>query len=131
MITDGMIFSPSREQRVKAFREAADKKTILEEVDESVIRCLQEEIDEMWEAVFEYLNSPNTIAFRQNMVKELADVQYTLSQLALYLNVNLEEAFTRVHESNITKVVNGKIILREDGKILKPATYQAPDMNGL
>ena len=125
-----LVFNQSREQRVKQFREAAGKMTILEEADESVIRCLQEEIDEMWEAVYEYLNSP-TEEFRQPMVKELADVQYTLSQLAIYLNVNLEEAFTRVHESNMTKVVDGKILYREDGKILKPATYEAPNMSGI
>ena len=120
----------NREDRVEAFRRAAGKGNIYKQVDESVYRCLQEEYDEANEAIVEYLNSP-TDETRQNVAKELADLQYVLSQMALYLNIDLEEAFSRVHESNMTKVVDGKILYRDDGKILKPATYRKPDMSGI
>lgn len=68
---------------------------------------------------------------REDIVKELADLQYVLSGFAWRMGINLEAAFNRVHASNMTKVVDGKVIRREDGKILKPATYVAPDMSGL
>ena len=40
----------------------------------------------------------------------------------------IEEIFDEIHRSNMTKVVDGKIIKREDGKILKPHTYQKPNI---
>jgi hypothetical protein len=36
------------------------------------------------------------------------------------------EAFKRVHESNMSKLVDGKPLLREDGKILKGKNYKPP-----
>jgi hypothetical protein len=36
------------------------------------------------------------------------------------------EAFKRVHESNMSKLVDGKPLLREDGKILKGPNYRPP-----
>ena len=68
---------------------------------------------------------------RENLVKELADVQYTLSGLALYLGVDLEEAFNRVHANNMSKLIDGKIARAENGKVLKPEGYVKADMRGL
>lgn len=68
---------------------------------------------------------------RENLVKELADVQYTLSGLALYLETNLEEAFNRVHTNNMSKLIDGKIVRAENGKVLKPEGYVKADMRGL
>jgi len=39
-----------------------------------------------------------------------------------------EEAFKRVHTSNMSKLVDGKPMRREDGKVLKGPNYQAPDL---
>jgi len=120
----------TREQKVQQFRQAANKGTINDEADSSVYRCLQEEYDEACEAIIEYLNSPDE-STRKNLAKELADLQYVLSQVAVYLNLDLEEAFERVHVSNMSKLVEGKALLREDGKILKGPKYQTPDMSGI
>lgn len=44
----------------------------------------------------------------------------------------LEEAFARVHKSNMTKLgEDGKPIRRPDGKILKGPNYAAPDLSDL
>lgn len=43
----------------------------------------------------------------------------------------LNEAFVRVHKSNMTKLANGKLVKREDGKILKPDSYEPPDLMDL
>ncbi len=69
-----------------------------------------------------------------NMLKELADVQVVLSGAAVALKPlkNIEEAFTRVHQSNMSKLgKDGKPILREDGKVLKGPYYSKPDLSDL
>lgn len=40
----------------------------------------------------------------------------------------LNEAFVRVHKSNMSKLTAGKLVKRADGKILKPDTYRPPNM---
>jgi len=58
----------------------------------------------------------------------LADINYlvlgTVNQFGLHKHwdeINLE-----VHRSNITKCIDGKLTKRDDGKILKPSTYEPP-----
>jgi len=66
------------------------------------------------------------------MTKEAADVQYVLSGLAVTLDLPLEEAFLRVHKSNMSKLDdNGKPLYREDGKVLKGPNYQPPNLEDL
>jgi predicted HAD superfamily Cof-like phosphohydrolase len=69
-----------------------------------------------------------------NMLKEMADVQVVLSGTSVALKPlkRFDEAFARVHESNMSKLgADGKPILREDGKILKGPSYFAPDLSDL
>src|SRR5574337_152945 len=40
----------------------------------------------------------------------------------------IKEAFRRVHASNMSKLVDGKPLRREDGKILKPPHYKPPEL---
>ena len=42
-----------------------------------------------------------------------------------------EEAFNRVHENNLTKFPNGKVLRNPDGKILKPEGFKAVDLKDL
>lgn len=67
----------------------------------------------------------------EEVAKELADLVYVVYGTAIALGINLDEAIRRVHESNLTKLVDGKPEYREDGKILKGPHYQAPDMEGV
>ena len=72
--------------------------------------------------------------FYINMLKELADVQVVLSGASVALKPlkNLEEAFTRVFHSNMSKLgENGKPIWRKDGKVLKGPNYFKPDLSDL
>lgn len=69
-----------------------------------------------------------------NMLKELADVQITLSGMSVALRPlrELQAAFERVHESNMSKLgADGNPIYREDGKILKGPNYFSPDLSDL
>lgn len=69
---------------------------------------------------------------KARLLKELADLQYVISGLAVELGLPLDIAFNRVHESNMTKLgEDGKPVYREDGKILKGPNYRPPDMESL
>ena len=69
---------------------------------------------------------------RQKLLKELADLQYVISQFAIRFHLPLQEAFERVHASNMSKLdEDGKPIYREDGKVLKGPNYQPPDLSDL
>ena len=65
------------------------------------------------------------------MFKELADLQYVLSGMVVSLGIPMEEVFTRVHNSNMSKLVDGKPLKREDGKFLKGPNYKKPDLSDL
>ena len=65
------------------------------------------------------------------MFKELADLQYVLSGMVVSLGIPMEEVFNRVHNSNMSKLVDGKPIKREDGKFLKGPNYKKPDLSDL
>jgi predicted HAD superfamily Cof-like phosphohydrolase len=66
---------------------------------------------------------------REHLLKELADLVYVCHQMAAAFDWDLQSAYNRVHESNMSKVgVDGKPIRREDGKILKGPTYFEPSL---
>lgn len=69
-----------------------------------------------------------------NMLKELADVQVVISGTSVAIKPlqNLEDAFLRVFESNMSKLGDdGKPLYREDGKVLKGPNYFPPDLSDL
>ena len=63
---------------------------------------------------------------REEALKELADLTYVCFQLAAAAGWDLPEALDRVHESNLSKLVDGKPVKREDGKVLKGPNYHPP-----
>ena len=65
------------------------------------------------------------------MFKELADLQYVLSGMVVSFGIPMEEVFQRVHNSNMSKLVDGKPLKREDGKFLKGPNYKKPDLSDL
>lgn len=69
---------------------------------------------------------------KERLLKEMADLQYVLSGLAVAMGLPLQVAFTRVHKSNMSKLgEDGKPVYREDGKVLKGANYSPPDLEDL
>lgn len=58
----------------------------------------------------------------------LLDVIYYGLNCAAKQKFPLNEMFQEVHNANMSKAVNGKFQRREDGKIIKPANWQAPDL---
>ena len=69
---------------------------------------------------------------RENLLKELCDLQYVISGRAVAFGLPLQVAFNRVHASNMSKLgEDGKPIYREDGKVLKGPNYEPPDLKDL
>ena len=67
----------------------------------------------------------------ENQLKELADLVYVAFQFAEAAAWDLDVALERVHKSNMSKMVNGKALRREDGKVLKGPNYQKPNLEDL
>jgi predicted HAD superfamily Cof-like phosphohydrolase len=126
------MFDMTREDKVNEFRQAGGKKNYDEAPEDTglICSCIIEETTELLEAIQNFTDEPSEDN-RKQVCKEWADAQYVLSQAALFFDIPADPAFNRVHDSNMSKVVGGKIFYREDGKILKPDTYVAPDMSGL
>ena len=63
----------------------------------------------------------------------LGDMLYVLVGTILEhgMHHKIEEVFSEIHRSNMTKVVDGKVVRREDGKILKPETYEKPNIEAI
>ncbi len=68
---------------------------------------------------------------RLNQLKELADLVFVCYQYAAARGWNLDEAMRRIFESNMSKLVDGKPLRREDGKVLKGPNYQPPILDDL
>jgi len=127
-----MFNERKREAAVADFMAAAGVTTYEDRPEKigMVLSCLMEEVTELLDAVTDYRTKPSPET-RASLCKEWADAQYVLSQLAVYFSIPADASFNRVHESNMSKVVDGKIRSREDGKVLKPEGYKPPDMTGL
>lgn len=68
---------------------------------------------------------------REAALKELADLVYVCFQFAAAAGWDLNEALDRVHKSNLSKLVDGKPVKREDGKVLKGENYKPPILTDL
>jgi hypothetical protein len=57
-----------------------------------------------------------------------ADLVWVVKGLFTTLGIDFDQVWEEIRASNMSKVVEGKVIRREDGKILKPDTYFKPDI---
>lgn len=90
------------------------------------ISLIEEEFDELIEAWKE-----ECLMGAGPVLKELADLVYVCFQLAAARGWDLSTALCRVHESNMSKLVNGKPLRNEDGKVLKGPNYKPPTLTDL
>ena len=73
----------------------------------------------------------NSKSLHEHAIKELSDLVYVCYQYAENMGWDLDEALRRVHESNMSKLEDGKAVYREDGKVLKGAHYKPPTLSDL
>ena len=68
----------------------------------------------------------------EEIMKEACDLVYVILGTFVEFGWDFDEAFKRVHESNMSKLdAEGKPIYREDGKVLKGPNYHKPDLSDL
>jgi predicted HAD superfamily Cof-like phosphohydrolase len=93
-----------------------------EEMIELRIKLLKEEVEEYAEAA----RAGDLV----EVLDALADIGYILAGTIINHGMQniYDDAFSEVHRSNMAKLVNGKVIRREDGKVLKPEGWQPPQL---
>ena len=83
-------------------------------------KLIQEELDEL-KASFQ----------EENIVEvadAIADLLYVVYGAGAACGLPVDEIFAEVHRSNMTKFPNGKVLKNEYGKIIKPDTYEQPNL---
>ena len=66
-----------------------------------------------------------------NLAVELADIIYIACGTAVSYGIPLDEVFEAIHNANMNKLIDGKVIRREDGKIKKPEGWQPANIEGI
>jgi predicted HAD superfamily Cof-like phosphohydrolase len=79
-------------------------------------KMVNDELDELEEATT-----------KVDQADALVDAIYYICDCAARHGMNLDPLFDIVHGANMKKVINGKVIRREDGKILKPEGWERPE----
>jgi NTP pyrophosphatase (non-canonical NTP hydrolase) len=116
-------------QQAITFRQAMDQplNTSDENVYELQFSLIEEEFHELRDAFVTELDGVT----KEEQLKELADLVFVCYQYAAARGWNLDVAMRRVFESNMSKLVDGKPLRREDGKVLKGPNYQPPILEDL
>jgi predicted HAD superfamily Cof-like phosphohydrolase len=109
----------------RAFGQRIGEQPALPEMEERNLRylLLEEEFNE-----YEKAESENDLV---EIADALADIIYIACGTAVSYGIPLDKIFDEVHRSNMTKLVDGKVLRRKDGKIQKPAGWTAPDVAGI
>lgn len=131
----------SREEVVRRFSKAMGQPTEVSNPTSALLefryKLLLEEVAEVGEEIAYAMAESNFKSgvphkVKVRLLKELADVQYVLSGMAVTLDLPLEEAFLRVHESNMSKLDDtGHPVYHASGKVLKGKNYMAPYLDDL
>lgn len=107
-----------------AFLDAGDVEKFTLAAERLAFELIKEEVEELGQEPY-YMAWPEP-----NAIKEVLDIIYVAAQ---YLNVTIGPdkalaAWQALHENNMSKCVDGKLIKRKDGKIMKPEGYQKLDL---
>lgn len=110
------------------FREVMGQPTGLftPEINQLQLLLITEEFNELFDALGDaerFIQNPRA---REHALKELADLVYVCFQMAAAFGWELDEALDRVHKSNLSKLVDGLPLKREDGKVIKGPNYEPP-----
>ena len=93
-----------------------------DELIELRIKLLTEEVEEYAEAA----RSGDLV----EVLDALADIGYILAGTIINHGMQhiYDAAFDEVHRSNMAKLVNSKVLRREDGKVMKPEGWTPPQL---
>lgn len=119
---DVNFFMQAAEQRVTT----TPKEKTFDNTDpqtELYMKLVQEEFDETLDA----FTKGDTI----ELADGIADTVWVLMGLASSVGIPFDTVWNEVKASNLSKVVDGKLLKREDGKVMKPESYFKPDLNSV
>ena len=93
-----------------------------EDMIELRIKLLREEVEEYAEAA--------RAGDMVEILDALADIGYILAGTIINHGMQhiYDDAFNEVHRSNMAKLVDGKVLRREDGKVMKPEGWTPPQL---
>lgn len=106
------------------------------------LKLLEEEFDEYVGATHELILDERRQGAKVDLLDALADMLYIIYGTADVLHLPLDEAFRRVHESNMSKldehgkpIINGENGIMDNtrpvGKVLKSKRYRPPELSDL
>ena len=85
---------------------------------------IEEELDEFVQAFVD----KDIVA----VADSLGDLLYVVIGAALEYGIPIDRVVEEIHRSNMTKLdENGKVIYREDGKVLKGPNYEPPNIGAI
>jgi predicted HAD superfamily Cof-like phosphohydrolase len=67
----------------------------------------------------------------ENVAKELVDILYVVYGMGHALGISLDKCFAEVHRSNMSKLEDGRVLYRPDGKVMKGKDYSPAQLNGI
>jgi len=106
----------------KAFKQRVGKKPKLPKEAERQLR-----VKLLVEEMQEYIDGETNDDIVE-IADAIADIIYIACGTAVSYGIPLDDIFNEVHRSNMAKLVDGKPIYREDGKVMKPEGWTAPDI---
>lgn len=109
---------------VLKFMEAADQLKTEKEDIEQLSQLYMDLVTEEYEETLEAFKQGDVIGIADG----LADMVWVIMGLANVLNIPFEDVWGEVRASNMSKCVDGKLIKRDDGKVMKPSTYFPPNI---
>lgn len=108
-------FMKACDQKVETRAHMPDSKTI-----ELRYHLIREELNELHDGLAD-----------QNLVEiadALTDLLYVIYGTGHAFGIDLDACFSEVHSSNMSKLVDGRAIKNEAGKVMKPASYVPPNL---
>ena len=129
----------ARENQVSRFQKAMEQPIATELSSKQLIlrmSFIDEEVKELRDEVLtavKELEETKAVSHQVhvNLLKELGDVMYVASGFAVTFGLPISRAFDRIHESNMSKMVDGKAIKNDEGKVMKGPNYRPPILGDL
>lgn len=90
-----------------------------------VLKLRKKLITDEVKELFDELDAPEPDITK--IAKEMADLLYVTYGLAVTFGIPGDAVFALVHDSNLTKLVDGKPVYNEMGKVMKGPNYKPPE----
>lgn len=114
--------------RLKEFMEEAEKPYGIEVNRDELRFCwdlIEEEYTELYVALEDLESSYESPKLKQEVLKEMCDVVYVIKYMCATFGWDFEEAFDRVHQSNMSKF---PCTYDANGKVQKGPNYEPPQL---